>query len=94
MTRENAPLDINHPIKRLCGEIQLFELCDLGRCNHKDGRFCTNSDLLLRFERIADEDDVQKTIFVACDEGDEDTESCGEDDHFGDDGEDEHWEED
>ena len=41
---------------RLCTEIQLFDLCDLNACKHKSGRFCTDSALLERFEKIADEE--------------------------------------
>ena len=43
--------------KRLCSEIQLFDLCDLDRCVYKDGRFCTDEDLVARFEHIPEEDD-------------------------------------
>ena len=39
---------------RLCSEIKLFDLCDLEVCNHKNGRFCSDSSLLERFEKIAD----------------------------------------
>ncbi len=42
--------------QRLCSEIQLFDLCDLDSCHHKNGRFCTNPDVLERFEKIADEE--------------------------------------
>ncbi len=40
--------------QRLCSEIQLFDLCDLNSCKQKEGRFCTNPDLLDRFEKIAE----------------------------------------
>ena len=49
-----------HQVQRLCSEIQLFDLCNLKLCNHKDGGFCTKSELLIRFERIADEDECSK----------------------------------
>lgn len=42
--------------QRLCSEIQLFDLCDLDTCNHKNGRFCTDPDLLGRFEKIAEDE--------------------------------------
>lgn len=42
-------------VQRLCTEIQLFELCSLGTCACKSGRFCTNSDFLARFEAIAED---------------------------------------
>lgn len=40
--------------QRLCSEIQLFDLCELDSCRHKDGRFCTDSELLEQFEKIAE----------------------------------------
>jgi hypothetical protein len=42
------------PAQRLCNEIQLFDLCDLDSCTFKEGRFCTNAELLTAFERISD----------------------------------------
>lgn len=44
------------PARRLCSEIQLFDLCDLDACSHRQERFCTNSELLSKFEQIAEED--------------------------------------
>lgn len=43
--------------RRLCSEIQLFDLCDLERCSFKDGRYCTHADLLARFEAVAEPED-------------------------------------
>lgn len=43
--------------RRLCSEIQLFDLCELIRCSFKEGRFCTHADLLARFEALAEPDD-------------------------------------
>lgn len=40
--------------QRLCSEIQLFDLCELESCRYKDGRFCTDTALLARFEAISD----------------------------------------
>jgi hypothetical protein len=40
--------------QRLCSEIQLFDLCSLSTCRFKSGRFCSNPDLLERFEKIND----------------------------------------
>ena len=45
------------PVKRLCNEIQLFDLCELERCGHKKGLYCTSDELLNRFEAIAEEDE-------------------------------------
>jgi hypothetical protein len=51
------------PVDRLCSEIQLFDLCDLDSCGHKNGRFCTNEQLLTRFEAIREEDDRQTLLY-------------------------------
>ena len=48
--------DSSGTVPRLCSEIQLFDLCDLESCTDKSGRFCTNQDLLSRFERISEDD--------------------------------------
>jgi hypothetical protein len=45
------------PAQRLCNEIQLFDLCELEKCSHKKGLYCTNDELLNRFEAIAEEDE-------------------------------------
>jgi hypothetical protein len=57
--------------QRLCSEIQLFDLCELEACKHKEGRFCTEGTILERFEAIKEEDPEQ---YVA-EELDEDEES-------------------
>ena len=51
---EDAVLKPAQPVNRLCNEIQLFDLCELEKCGHKQGLYCTSSDLLNRFEAIAD----------------------------------------
>jgi hypothetical protein len=43
--------------KRLCSEIQLFELCELDSCNKKSGGFCTDTTLINRFEMIEEAED-------------------------------------
>ena len=53
--------------QRLCSEIQLFDLCDLTACTFKTGRFCTNPDLISRFEKIADEELRAPERFVSGD---------------------------
>jgi hypothetical protein len=50
--------------QRLCSEIQLFDLCDLDSCRFKKGRFCTDTDLLGRFEKISEEDVKTPERFV------------------------------
>ena len=51
---DSEPKPDNLP-QRLCSEIQLFDLCDLDSCNHKNGRFCTYPVLLCSFEKIAED---------------------------------------
>jgi hypothetical protein len=60
-------------VRRLCNEIQLFDLCDLERCRHKEGLFCTDQELVGRFESIADVEDRPVGGRVS-DETDEDEE--------------------
>ena len=57
--------------RRLCSEIQLFDLCDKDVCGHKDGRYCTKGDILSRFEAIMDEDDRRSPEQFMADELDE-----------------------
>lgn len=59
MEKENTQAEPVKPAKRLCSEIQLFDLCERERCAFKDGRFCTDPALLARFEQLPDEDDEQ-----------------------------------
>jgi len=56
--------------KRLCSEIQLFDLCDLDSCGFKSSRFCTNEQLLTKFEAIKEEDD-RNTLLYEEDEGED-----------------------
>ena len=51
--------------QRLCSEIQLFDLCDLETCRQKDGRFCTNVEVLERFEAIKEEDERSPEQYLA-----------------------------
>ena len=60
------------PPRRLCSEIQLFDLCDLERCHFKDGRYCTHADLLARFEAVAEPDDRPLQPVDVDDDDDED----------------------
>ena len=55
----------NEQPKRLCSEIQLFDLCDLDVCGHKDGRYCTKGDILHRFEAIKEEDERSPEQYLA-----------------------------
>lgn len=62
--------------RRLCSEIQLFDLCDLDTCCQKDGRFCTNEEVLQRFEAIKEEDERSPQQYLSEDlDEDEDVES-------------------
>jgi hypothetical protein len=47
-------MEQNAKPQRLCGEIQLFDICDLDVCSHRVGRYCTKADILARFEAIND----------------------------------------
>lgn len=49
-------MDNDENTQRLCSEIQLFDLCSKSSCAHKKGRFCTNDDILARFEAISDDE--------------------------------------
>lgn len=60
--------------QRLCSEIQLFDLCDLDTCRFKSSRFCTNEQLLSKFEAIKEEDD-RSTLLYEEDEGEEEVDS-------------------
>lgn len=53
---KNLNADVAKPPQRLCNEIQLFDLCSLGSCGQRQGEFCSNAELLSRFEQIADEE--------------------------------------
>ena len=68
--------------RRLCSEIQLFDLCELDLCPHKDGRFCTENGILQRFEAIKEEDERSSLQYLA--EENEDDEDV-EEDEFDDD---------
>jgi hypothetical protein len=63
--------------RRLCSEIQLFDLCDLDYCTNKEGRFCTNPAVLARFEAIKEEDERSPQQYLS-EEFDEDEEGEGE----------------
>ncbi len=77
---------VAEPVRRLCSEIQLFDLCDLDRCKFKSANFCSNEELLNRFEKIADEDACSR-INLSDEALDEDGEIAeyGFDDEAGDD---------
>ncbi|MCL2761025.1 MAG: hypothetical protein FWD70_05195 [Desulfuromonadales bacterium] len=69
-TSETKPAE-----KRLCTEIQLFDLCSLDVCSYRDGKFCTNSNLLAKFENIVEEDD--KPVELYMEENPGETEEAG-----------------
>jgi hypothetical protein len=64
--------------QRLCSEIQLFDLCDLDTCCQKQGRYCTNPEVLERFEAIKEEDERSPEQYLTEDLEEEETEE-GED---------------
>jgi len=61
-------------VQRLCSEIQLFDLCDLEGCSSRKGRFCSNEDLLVKFESIKEKDETPDLLYdeddLLTDEGD------------------------
>ena len=59
------------PVNRLCNEIQLFDLCELETCRHKQGLHCTSRELLDRFESIAEEDERPAVSGYTCEEDDD-----------------------
>jgi len=72
--------------RRLCSEIQLFDLCDKGQdvCGHLDGRYCTKGDIIARFEAISEDDDRSPEQFMADELDDaEDAGDLGYDEAFG-----------
>lgn len=79
----------NNQPPRLCSEIQLFDLCDLDSCDFKTGRFCSNQELLSRFEQIAEDDlsPPQRYIDEELEEGDELDDYDADDGEFTDDDE-------
>ncbi|GFO54639.1 hypothetical protein GMSM_16460 [Geomonas sp. Red276] len=70
-------MENQQPPRRLCSEIQLFDLCDLDECSKKDGRYCTDPKTLERFEAIKEEDERSQYL------PEEMEEEEGEDDDFG-----------
>lgn len=77
--------------RRLCSEIQLFDLCDLETCLQKNGKFCTDSELLGQFEKES-ENELRIPERFMCEEADDDAtdDECG----YGDDGEEVSFEDD
>ena len=80
------------PALRLCNEIQLFDLCELEKCGHKQGLFCTSPELLNSFEAIAEEDERPAAEGFLSDElddeegADDEYDDTFDDDQFGDEG--------
>ena len=62
---EQETTSTKEPAKRLCSEIQLFDLCEKDVCNHKDGRYCTKGDILAKFEAISEDDDRSPEHYMA-----------------------------
>jgi hypothetical protein len=81
------------PAQRLCNEIQLFDLCELEKCGYKKGLYCTNDELLNRFEAIFEEDERPAPSRYLSEE-DDDAELSDDDAYDDDDFDDEGYEED
>jgi hypothetical protein len=65
-------------VQRLCSEIQLFDLCDLDTCCQKDGRYCTNPEVLERFEAIKEEDERSPEQYLTEELDDDESEDSEE----------------
>ncbi|BEH10368.1 MULTISPECIES: hypothetical protein [Geobacter] len=79
-------MEENQKQPRLCSEIQLFDLCEVGAadvCGHRDGRYCTKGDLLARFEAIADDDRSPEQYFAEELDDAEGADDLGYDEAFG-----------
>ena len=77
MGKESSP-------RRLCNEIQLFDLCSRDVCDHKDGRYCTKGDILSKFEAIREEEERSPEQYLADELEDvEGAEDLGYDEAFG-----------
>lgn len=59
----NKDLEGSYLPRRLCSEIQLFDLCELECCHFKDGRFCTDPEMLARFESVAEPQELPASRF-------------------------------
>ncbi len=70
-TVETAAEKPLQPVQRLCNEIQLFDLCELEKCGHKKGLYCTSTELLNRFEAIAEEEERPAASGYVCEEDDD-----------------------
>jgi hypothetical protein len=76
--------------ERLCSEIQLFDLCDLDSCRFKRSRFCTNEELVAKFEAIKEEDEQNALLYEEeedSDDADSETDFDDFDDSFDEDDE-------
>ncbi len=74
-------IPVTTPVRRLCNEIQLFDLCDLESCNYKEGRFCINQELIERFENISEDDARQVDRYQ---DGEDDAVDGDDESDFGD----------
>ncbi len=66
--------------KRLCSEIQLFDLCSKDTCKLKNGRFCTDDALLAKFEAISEEDVLRDQLIDDSDDYDDSDDTDHDDD--------------
>lgn len=70
--------------QRLCSEIQLFDLCSDEKCSKKNGRYCTDEELLNKFEAISNEEDFSSDQYLedeAEDDGDDSAYADSENDY-------------
>lgn len=90
MSRINKALEDAGELKelprRLCSEIQLFDLCELERCHFKDDKFCTDPEMLARFEAEAEPADRPVWHFEKDEEQDDEEQQYPEEHEEDDDG--------
>ncbi|MHC1697210.1 MAG: hypothetical protein AB9919_03915 [Geobacteraceae bacterium] len=67
--------------QRLCSEIQLFDLCSDEKCAKKNGRYCTDEELLNKFEAISNEEDFSSDQYL---EDEDEAEDDGDDSQYSD----------
>ncbi len=72
---DETPEELSPAARRLCSEIQLFDLCDLDSCRFRSSRFCTNDELITKFESIKEDDDNRNTLLYEEDEIDDEIDS-------------------
>lgn len=61
--KDESQMKSTASVRRLCSEIQLFDLCDLDVCSFRKDRFCSNEDFLRKFESIKEKDETPDLVY-------------------------------